>query len=188
MKTTITRVELKEIYKIACPTWQSKIENYAKENPFSDTIEFSEKQIEGMIKASTVEQLPIVKKIFDIVDIFESIKTLEDACKQLGEIDNEVKQLRLLQNVPNLERKTLAGQELTVITKALNNKEVLDWNNSDECKYMSWWYLGDNFRLRGVGCCGSGSNVPARLYSVSREIAQYSADSFKEIWKDYINN
>lgn len=187
MKTTITRVQLKEIHDIACDGWKPKIEKYAGRNPFGDTIEFSAKEIEEMIKASTADQLPTVKRIFDVVETFENIKTVEDACKHLGEIDNEVRQLRLLQNVPDLSRRTLAGQELIVIAKALNDGTELDWDNSNEYKYIPWWYLGKDFRLDAVDDDFRGSFSCAPLYYKSNELAQYSADAFKETWRDYIN-
>lgn len=187
MKTQITRVELKKIHDIACDRWAKKIADYAKANPFSDTIDFSEKQIEEMIKACTAEQLPIVKDVFNVVDTFESIKTVEDACKYLGEIDDEVRQLRLLQNIPNLNRRTLSGQELVVITKALNEGVILDWDNHNEYKYIPWWYLGKDFRLDYVSEFDTTSIVCAPLHTKSRELADYSAKQFKSIWKDCLN-
>lgn len=187
MKTKITKSELQEIHKIACPDWAKKIANFTLRNPFGDTIEFSAKEINEMIKASTAEQLPTVKRIFEIVETHESIKTVEDACKHLGEIDDDVRQLRLLQNIPNLNRRTLAGQELIVITKALNEGTVLDWDNSNEYKYIPYWYLGKKFRLYDVFGRDSLSFVCAPLYTKSRELAEYSANKFFNIWKDYLN-
>lgn len=187
MKTTITKSELQEIHSIACADWAKKIANFTLRNPFGDEIEFSVKEIEEMISASTKEQLPTVKRIFNVVDTFESIEDVESACKFLGEIDDDVRQLRLLQNIPNLNRRTLAGQELIVITKALNEGTVLDWDNSNEYKYIPWWYLGKKFRLCYVGTHCSKSYVGAPLYLKSRKLAEYSANNFFSIWKDYLN-
>lgn len=187
MKTTITKKELQEIHEIACPDWKKKISNFTLRNPFGDEIEFSAKEIEEMIKASTAEQLPRVKRIFEVIENHESIKTVEDAITYLGEIDDDVRQLRLLQNVPNLNRRTLAGQELIVIAKALNNGTELDWNDSNEHKYIPWWYLGKKFRFYYVDDQFSFSYVSAPLYLKSRELAEYSANQFFSIWKDYIN-
>ncbi|HSE99777.1 MAG TPA: hypothetical protein VLA48_02685 [Nitrososphaeraceae archaeon] len=120
-------------------------------------------------------------------DITERIKTIEDACKYLGEIDDDVRHLRLLQNIPNINRRNLAGQELTVIAKALNEGTILDWDNHDQYKYIPWWYLGKDFRLCCVCECCTYSFVGAPLYVKSRELADYSAKQFKSIWKDYLN-
>src|SRR6478736_1789036 len=110
MKLKITKSELQEIHKIACADWAKKIANFTLRNPFGNEIEFSAKEIEEMLSASTKEQLPTVKRIFNVVDTFESIKTLENAILFLGESDEEVKQLRVLQSVKISDR-ILAQQE-----------------------------------------------------------------------------
>jgi len=188
MKNSITRSELQKIHSIACDDWRSKIENYAKADPFSDTIKFTDKQIQEMVKASTAEQLPTVKEIFEIIETYESIKTLEDACKVLGGDDSEVQTLRTLQKVVGLDRTVVAGQELVVITRALNDKWTSDWEDSSEYKWFLWWYLGENFRLDCAVCCfGDCSTSSARLSNKSKDIALYSAKQFKTIWKEYLN-
>lgn len=186
MKTTIKKSELKKIHDVACTDWKSKIEKYAQKNPFEDELDFTEKQIQKMINASNSEQLKVVKAVFDIKDISDSINSVEDACKYLGESDKEVVQLRLLQSV-SIARYIVAEQELVVITKALNEKVELDWNDSSVYKYYNWWFLGDNFRLSVVGYQGSSSNCSARLCYATKEKAEYSADKFQSIWKDYMN-
>lgn len=187
MKNTITRADLKRIYTISCNDWKSKIENYAKADPFSDTLKFTDKEIQEMIKASTAEQLPIVKEIFEIVETHELIKTLEDAYKALGEDDSEVQTLRTLQAVVGLDRKVVAGQELVVITRALNGKWTPDWQNSDEEKWFLWWYLGKNFRLGVADFYCDDSCSSARLSNKSKTIALYSAKQFENIWEEYMN-
>lgn len=187
MKNSIQREQLKQIHDIACDTWKKKIISYGAKYPFSDTITFTEKQIGEMISACTKEQLPVLKGIFEIKNNWEDIKTVDEACKYLGEIDNEVRELGLLQNIPNLSRKTLATQELVVITKALNSGWIADFDDSDQYKYILWWYPGKEFRLGGVSYCSVSSHVPARLCYKSSEIATYSASQFFDIWKDYMN-
>ena len=46
---TITKDGLKEIYDIACGNWKSKIEDYAKRNPFEDKITFTQVEVDEMI-------------------------------------------------------------------------------------------------------------------------------------------
>lgn len=186
MKTVITRTELKKIYEIACSTWQPKIEKFAQRNPFGEEIEFSGKEIQEMLNASTVEQLPIVKEVFNIQNTWEKIKSLEGAIKYLGESDEEVKILKQL-NSCSLPRHIIAEQELVIITKALNEKQELDWNDLNNYKYFIWWYLGDNFRLNVVYSYDTVSFCSARLCFISRERAQHSATHFKEFYKDYMN-
>lgn len=187
MKTEITRIQLKQIHDIACDDWKKKIINYGNKNTFVETITFTEKQIEEMITACNSEQLVIIKDIFEVKDSWEDIKSLDDACKHLGEIDSDVRELRLLQNIPNLNRRTLAGQELIVITKALNNNWIADFDSHSQYKYILWWHLGKDFRLHYLHVYCSTSCVGAPFCHKSNEIAKYSATIFKEIWKDYMN-
>lgn len=184
MKTTITRSQLGDIYEIACKDWKTKIKEYGSKNPFSETIEFTEKQVNEMVSACTAEQLPVVKAIFEIKDITKEIKTLEDAIKYLGEKDEET---LLLNRMEGLPRHIVAEQEIVVITKALNEKYVLDWDNHSESKYFLWWCLGKNFRLCNVDCYSSSSVCSSRLCFKSREVAEYAAQQFKETYKDFMN-
>lgn len=187
MKTQISRKDLRRIYEIACQEWKSKIKEYGSKDPFSDTIEFTEKQVQEMLKASTAEQLPTVKEIFNIIETYESIKTLEDACKALGEKDSEVKTLRVLQAVVGLDRKVVSGQELVVITRALNDKWVPDWEDSSEYKYYSWFDMRKNsFGYYACTTNCSDSVVASRLCLKSPELAKYSANQFKNIHKEYM--
>lgn len=187
MKNVITRNELKEIHNIACDTWKKKIEKFGSRNPFSNELEFSKEEIQEMINACSDSQLPVVKKIFNIVDRMERVKSVEDACKILGKEDEEVIELRLLIKM-KARRKTIALQELVVITKALNDGWEGDWDNSSQYKYILWWYLGKEFRLYNCNYFSSNSYVPARLCHKTREVALYSAKQFFDIWKDAFNS
>jgi hypothetical protein len=78
MKITIKKSELKEIYDVACDTWQTKIAKYATREPFGDTVDFTEEEVFEMFRASTSSQLPVLNKIFgerkEKID-FDKIKT-----------------------------------------------------------------------------------------------------------------
>ena len=64
-KTEITRKQLKEIYDIACTTWQKKIEKeYASRNPWGDAIEFTQDEIDEMFKAARNNQITVLENIF----------------------------------------------------------------------------------------------------------------------------
>jgi hypothetical protein len=78
MKITIKKSELKEIYDVACDTWQTKISKYATREPFGDTVDFTEEEVFEMFRAATSSQLPVLNKIFgereEKID-FDKIKT-----------------------------------------------------------------------------------------------------------------
>ena len=63
-KQSITRVQLKEIHDVACSGWQKKIEEFAQRNPFGDTIEFTDKEVQEMFDAATPSQLEVIKRLF----------------------------------------------------------------------------------------------------------------------------
>jgi len=63
-KQSITRAQLKEIHDIACSGWQKKIEEFAQRNPFGDTIEFTDKEVQEMFDAATPSQLEVIKRLF----------------------------------------------------------------------------------------------------------------------------
>jgi hypothetical protein len=186
MKKVIKKSELKRIYDIACTTWQPKIEKYAQRNPFSEEVEFSEKEIKEMISVSTAEQLPTVKEVFNVVDSWQSIKSLQCAIQSLGDKDEEVITLRNMQNV-NLPRYILAEQELVVVTKTVNEGWVADYNNHNQAKWYSWFYLGDNFRLADSVYRFSSSSVSSRLVLETEEKAKHLSDNFLNLYKEYMN-
>lgn len=63
-KHEITREQLKEIHDVACSEWKGTITGYALRNPFGDTIEFTQVQVDTMFKAATPSQLPVLEAIF----------------------------------------------------------------------------------------------------------------------------
>jgi len=63
-KQSITRAQLKEIHDIACSGWQKKIEEFAQRNPFGDTIEFTDKEVQLMFDSATPSQFEVIKRLF----------------------------------------------------------------------------------------------------------------------------
>lgn len=63
-KMEITREQLKSIHDVACDGWKKKIEKYAERNPFGNTIEFTQGEINEMFFAATSNQVPILEGIF----------------------------------------------------------------------------------------------------------------------------
>lgn len=60
----LTRAQVKEIYDIACPTWQSRIEAYvSKQGTFADFIEFDDEKVIEMFDAATASQIPVLEKL-----------------------------------------------------------------------------------------------------------------------------
>ena len=61
---TITREQLQEIYDVACSEWKETILKYSRRNPFGNTIEFIQEEVDTMFKAATLDQTPVLENIF----------------------------------------------------------------------------------------------------------------------------
>jgi hypothetical protein len=64
MKITVKKSALKEIHFVACPTWKEKIEKLTLRNPFGETIELTQSEIDEMFNSATKEQKPVLESIF----------------------------------------------------------------------------------------------------------------------------
>lgn len=187
MKTSITREQLSKIHDIACKDWKPVLAKYATADPFSPEINFTEKQINEMVVACTPEQLPVVKEIFEVRDMWEDIKSFDDVVKYLGESDEEIIEYRKLIKA-NITSRMLSFQMLVCWVKALNEKHILDWSDSNEYKYYIWWYMSP-FRVGSVDCYFEDSSVPSALCFKKQDIAIYAHQNkeFFETYKKYMN-
>ena len=82
MKTqTITKKNLKTIYDVACPSWKTKLEDYARRNPFDSEVELTQSEIDEMYNASDDKQKVVLNKFFvRYVSNIDRVKSFEDAC------------------------------------------------------------------------------------------------------------
>lgn len=91
------------------------------------------------------------------------------------------------------QKAILANYQLIIIAQALNEGWEPDWNNDDEYKWFPYFDLetygeapaGSGFSLLSVHYGYADSNVPSRLCFRSRELAEYAAETFLELYKDY---
>jgi len=118
--------------------------------------------------------------------ISSRVRSFEEACVQLGHSAEFV-----LQGVSPVDDKAIvAFLKLFVIVRALNGGWVPDWNNTDEYKYYPWWDLQKSktnpsgFRLDLVCDICSHSTVGSRLCYKSRELAEYAAETFLDLYRD----
>jgi hypothetical protein len=112
--------------------------------------------------------------------ITDRVKSFEDACGILGFIVQTHRNM-----FEELQKDEIAYIKLKVITEALNEGWEPDWNNNNEYKYYPWWNMQNGFSLSDVSYYYSYSFVSSRLCFKSRELAEYAAKQFLEIYKDY---
>jgi hypothetical protein len=59
----VNKSDLGRIHNVACSTWKSKLKTYAQRNPFGDSIELSDSEIDEMFAAATSSQVPVLVSI-----------------------------------------------------------------------------------------------------------------------------
>ena len=118
--------------------------------------------------------------------IFERIKTLQDAIDELGEQDEEVKFLRLLEPIGK-ETHVYGRQEAVVIAKALQEDWVADFSDSDQRKYTPYYESSSagGFVYHDYASWGTDTHVGSRLCFKSRELAEYAGKQFKDIYEEH---
>ena len=64
MKTYLTKIsDLKKIYDVACSSWKTKIKALIVD-PFAESIELTQTQVDEMFKAATTQQRPVLVEVF----------------------------------------------------------------------------------------------------------------------------
>ena len=121
-------------------------------------------------------------------DIKERIKTIEDACNELGEDDEDVKALRVIENL-DVPKHIISQLQSIIIVKALNEGWIPDWSDSSQYKYYPWFNMESSsaggFVFFGYVSWRSRTNVGSRLCFKSRELAEYAGKQFKDIYEEY---
>ncbi len=120
--------------------------------------------------------------------ITDKVKSFEDACSVLG-IEPKVPDFSFL---PEPEAKAhLAHFKLIIIAKALNEGWVPDWSNGKWDKWFVWFRFNNDsgsssasrFSFFGSDRRASGSVCGSRLCFKSRELAEYAAKQFIDIYQ-----
>ena len=120
-------------------------------------------------------------KQFFSTKITDRVQSFEDACKEL-DIDPD-EQYCDRHDSPD----DIAYKKLKIIIRALNEGWKPDWNNSSQPKYWNWFYFDSpGFRFDFAGCDYAYSVVGSRLCFKSRELAEYAAKQFLDLYKQFL--
>ena len=119
--------------------------------------------------------------------IFERIKTLQDAIDELGERDEEVIELRKLENT-GIVSHILYHQQAVVVAKALQEDWVADFSDSDQKKYTAYYKVSSagGFVYHGFDYWHTVTDVCSRLCFSSLGLAKYFGTQFIEIHNKYL--
>lgn len=119
----------------------------------------------------------------------EKPKKVTDRIKTVADVlaDNDMTQVQfdyLNGDTPD-ER---AYKILKLLAKSLNEGWEPDWNNYNQYKYYPWFWMGGSsgFRFDGFVGWGSNSHVGSRLCFKSRELAEYAANQFTDVYKTFM--
>ena len=134
---------------------------------------------DALKELSQVEKrLKELRKIIEQPEsIFDRIKTLEQAKETLSIKDDCF-------STNNHSKRAFAFQNLCIIIEALNEGWRPDWDNQNEYKYYNYFYMKDGFSYRTVCCYDTYTTVPSALCFKSRELAEYCAKQFEQLYKD----
>ena len=111
-----------------------------------ERISIKRENVMNAYKQATEEQKALLenmfgKEMFQSKDIKERVKTLEDACEELGEDHQYVKAYREWMRISYAECKDITAYlKLRIICAALND----GWkptNSDGECRYYPWFYI-----------------------------------------------
>ena len=120
--------------------------------------------------------------------ITDRVKSYEDACAILG-IDPHTS-MPDTSDCPKEDRKAyVAFHKLVVITRALNEGWRPDWSNTNQPKWFNWWWT-KVMRASPVRSyfapSSSDAHFGSRLCFKSEALADYAAETFKELYEDYL--
>ncbi len=107
-------------------------------------------------------------------EITERVRSIADAIKELGEEDEAVMQLRLLESVKGLSSKIISEQKIVVFAKAINEGWIPDWNNGEFDKWFLWYYLNEVPRVGYSYDWSSGSCTSSRLCYKTKSLAEHA--------------
>lgn len=130
-------------------------------------------------KKSSFENIIFKKKPSEITD---RVKTVEDACKELGEHDAEVRTLRQLESVTSLSKSVVDSQKLVVVIKALNEGWYPDWGK-DDYKYYPYFTMRGGQVFFSVIDWLTIAVVPAPSLLKSDKLVRYITSQFLDLYR-----
>lgn len=124
--------------------------------------------------------------------VIERVKTFEDVCEELGiDVDGAVPYKEPKEgDLYSLSADKLAINafaKVSLIAKALNEGWWPNWDDSSEYKYYPWFDMGGSsgsgFSSSDYISSTASTSVGSRLCFKSRELCEYAAKQFEEVYK-----
>ena len=178
-----------------------------------EKISINKENVLNAYKQASEEQKALLenmfgKDMFHPKNIMERVKTFADACEVLGEEHSYVQEYRGVANINfDFTQDIIAYLKLRIIVAALNE----GWNpkfDGDECRYYPWFYIytkeeyeklneDEKKKCRVVGLSNSSAYTHhassylstrsgSQIAFKTREISEYCAEQFIDIWAEYL--
>lgn len=153
------------------------------------TLQISEQKARELYKNGSGELRSILEesfgKDFFSQKITDRVKTYEDACRELSMNPLDENKLMKL----GLTKHDIAYQKLVTIVKSLNEGWVLDVCDNSVYRWYPWFFTNgspSSFAFYDSDCANAyaGAGSGSRLKFRTRELAEYAAKQFIDIWKD----
>jgi hypothetical protein len=155
-----------------------------------ETLPVSKKNAVKAFREADQKGKALLKNLFGESPFNESItdrvKTFKDACEELGIIPDQMHKIHDIALVEDA-KSIIAYAKLCIITRALNEGWKPDWSNSNETKFYPWFEFksGVGFSFDDYGDRFSDTVVGSRLCFKSRELAEYAAKQFNDLYNEF---
>lgn len=115
--------------------------------------------------------------------VTERIKTVADVLA-----DNGLTQVQFDYLCEGLSQDEIAYRILKMLAKSLNEGWTPNWRNSNEVKYVPWFEMAGSSGFRFFVCVHwvSDSCVGSRLCFKTRELAEYAANQFTDVYRSFM--
>jgi hypothetical protein len=126
------------------------------------------------------------KEIFS-QKITDRIKTLEDACVEIGIDPYHLTAMTLPSPLKRDAVSIAAYTKLIIVNRALNEEWEANWADPNQVKYVPWFEHKSGVGLSSVGYDAwySATGVGSRLCFKSRDLAEYAGKQFEDLYRDY---
>lgn len=123
----------------------------------------------------------------EVTEPYDNVRSYEDACRVLGvePVDEQA------MAAAGFRADEIARRKLETITAALNDGWKPDWNDTDQAKYVPWFWIKPRpgQTLAGLASANTHNapsstlaNIGSRLCFKNAAVARYAANQFTELY------
>jgi hypothetical protein len=146
----------------------------------------TEIEIEGVTITLTKEQLAVIdKQRQKQKPVTERITNFQDVLDELGIDESNLPYKGSKSNLTVLEKQLNAAWKINKIAEVYNEGTVLDWENSNQYKYLPYKYWFGGSWSVGFGGWFAAAFSSVGLFFKSRDLAKDAYNKFKDIYEDY---